>query len=350
MMDAPPPTAHPTHPQRALSLRTCAACAASKVRCDRMLPVCGRCARSGLTCIEAPQTRRGQKRVLGQATTALLLNPSGGAADLDAATMLLSDQHTSSSAGGRGGGGGAAGGRRRKEPRPRAPETAIQETVTRAGAPAVEHMRGWVLMALERRSSLLFARAMAMAANARVPLTELFWAVPRKRAHPTYSERLPRGNPFAQVVRASRFNRNVDVCVVQTGSRVRNVHHLFPNPVAQVIQFMGADSDEGSDGDADAGGGGGGGGGDDDGAASAAAGTQPPSAEPFDGLCGHCGGPGHRKRECPTLGAIMAERRAQGLSPPRGQKGGRKRGLRRKRRRKLWRQGWQSWRKRSLLA
>ena len=45
------------------------------------------------------------------------------------------------------------------------------------------------------------------------------------------------------------------------------------------------------------------------------------AAAPFDGSCSHCGQKGHRKRECPELDRIMAERRAQGLSPPRGQKG-----------------------------
>ena len=44
----------------------------------------------------------------------------------------------------------------------------------------------------------------------------------------------------------------------------------------------------------------------------------------FDGECGFCHKPGHKKSECQELDKVMAERRASGLSPPRsfGGKGG----------------------------
>ena len=68
-----------------------------------------------------------------------------------------------------------------------------------------------------------------------------------------------------------------------------------------------------------------GGKGDRKGAAGAAPSASPTGggSDAFDGECGHCGAKGHRKRECPVLDKIMAERRAQGISPPRGEaKGG----------------------------
>ena len=43
------------------------------------------------------------------------------------------------------------------------------------------------------------------------------------------------------------------------------------------------------------------------------------NSEVFEGECSHCSGKGHRKRDCPVLDNIMAERKAQGLSPPRGE-------------------------------
>ena len=51
--------------------RTCAACALSKVKCDRALPSCGRCVRLGLACIDAPPSRRGRAVTLGPKTLAL---------------------------------------------------------------------------------------------------------------------------------------------------------------------------------------------------------------------------------------------------------------------------------------
>ena len=54
--------------------------------------------------------------------------------------------------------------------------------------------------------------------------------------------------------------------------------------------------------------------------ATGAPGASSPGAS-ANGACSHCGALDHFKRDCPVLDAIMAERRAKGLSPPRGQKG-----------------------------
>ena len=143
--------------------RTCAACALSKVKCDRALPSCGRCVRLGLACIDAPPSRRGRAVTLGPKTLALRQQPAGasipslgGAVD---ATKL------------------------------------IQEVATRGGAPALEHVREWLLVALARGSTTLFARAALMAAQARAPLAEVF-AVEHTYAG-EFADVLPPGNPFA---------------------------------------------------------------------------------------------------------------------------------------------------------
>ena len=81
--DAPPPAP-------SLAARPCAACAASKVRCDRGVPVCGRCMRIGLSCVEVPVHARRQKRKLGPENAKLLLQPATGAVALDNALMLRS--------------------------------------------------------------------------------------------------------------------------------------------------------------------------------------------------------------------------------------------------------------------
>lgn len=47
-----------------------------------------------------------------------------------------------------------------------------------------------------------------------------------------------------------------------------------------------------------------------------------PGAPHFDGKCNFCWGDGHRKADCVAFDKFMAERRRQGLSGPRGQKGG----------------------------
>ena len=51
-----------------------------------------------------------------------------------------------------------------------------------------------------------------------------------------------------------------------------------------------------------------------------------PGTEPFAGKCNFCLGDGHRKADCVAFDKYMSERRAQGLSGPRGQKGGGKGG------------------------
>ena len=81
----------------------------------------------------------------------------------------------------------------------------IQDTATRGGAVSIEHVREWLLVALARDSSTLFARASLMASQGKLKLSDVF-AVPTANGACcaarseccAFHERLPPGNPFSR--------------------------------------------------------------------------------------------------------------------------------------------------------
>ena len=159
----------PSNAQR----ETCLACRQSKVKCDRSMPACGRCVRLGIACMDSAPSRRGRSRTVGKKTAALQ-QLSGRALDSVA----------------------------------RGPDTVtrdIQDTATRGGTVSIEHIREWMLVALARDSSTLFARASLMASQGGIQLSDVF-AVPTMSGACCavrseccgFHERLPPGNPFAR--------------------------------------------------------------------------------------------------------------------------------------------------------
>ena len=159
----------PTNGQR----ETCLACRQSKVKCDRSMPACGRCVRLGIACMDSAPSRRGRSRTVGKKTAALQ-QLSGSALD----SVARGPDHITRD---------------------------IQDTATRGGTVSIEHIREWLLVALARDSSTLFARAALMASQGGIQLSDVF-AVPtmsgaccavRSECCGFY-ERLPPGNPFAR--------------------------------------------------------------------------------------------------------------------------------------------------------
>ena len=144
--------------------RTCIACASSKVKCDRKLPACGRCVRLGLSCIDPGPSRRGRAVSLGPPSRKLLVHARETIDEYKDCTKT------------------------------------IQDETMQNGPAGIELVREWMLIALARDSSTLFARAALMASQARYPLHVVF-AVDRCEVGDAedrrYLEVLPRGNPFA---------------------------------------------------------------------------------------------------------------------------------------------------------
>lgn len=54
----------------------CLACAEAKLKCDKSLPVCGRCARNGLVCVPGPPSSQGRRRKRSAHSPKALLPPS----------------------------------------------------------------------------------------------------------------------------------------------------------------------------------------------------------------------------------------------------------------------------------
>ena len=167
-MSEPTPETQPK-----LLRQTCLACRQSKVKCDRASPACGRCVRLGIACIDSAPSRRGRGRSVGKKTAALQ-QLSGSALD----SVKSGPDHTTRD---------------------------IQDTATRGGAVSIEHVREWLLVALARDSSTLFARASLMASQGKLKLSEVF-AVPTANGACcaarseccAFHERLPPGNPFSR--------------------------------------------------------------------------------------------------------------------------------------------------------
>ena len=159
--------------QPKLLRQTCLACRQSKVKCDRASPACGRCVRLGIACIDSAPSRRGRGRSVGKKTAALQ-QLSGSALD----SVKSGPDHTTRD---------------------------IQDAATRGGAVSIEHVREWLLVALARDSSTLFARASLMASQGKLKLSEVF-AVPTANGACcavrseccAFHERLPPGNPFSR--------------------------------------------------------------------------------------------------------------------------------------------------------
>ena len=162
-----------SEPQPKLLRQTCLACRQSKVKCDRASPACGRCVRLGIACIDSAPSRRGRGRSVGKKTAALQ-QLSGSALD----SVKSGPDHTTRD---------------------------IQDTATRGGAVSIEHVREWLLVALARDSSTLFARASLMASQGKLKLSDVF-AVPTANGACcavrseccAFHERLPPGNPFSR--------------------------------------------------------------------------------------------------------------------------------------------------------
>ena len=162
-----------SEPQPKLLRQTCLACRQSKVKCDRASPACGRCVRLGIACIDSAPSRRGRGRSVGKKTAALQ-QLSGSALD----SVKSGPDHTTRD---------------------------IQDAATRGGAVSIEHVREWLLVALARDSSTLFARASLMASQGKLKLSEVF-AVPTANGACcaarseccAFHERLPPGNPFSR--------------------------------------------------------------------------------------------------------------------------------------------------------
>ena len=167
-MSEPTPETQPK-----LLRQTCLACRQSKVKCDRASPACGRCVRLGIACIDSAPSRRGRGRSVGKKTAALQ-QLSGSALD----SVKSGPDHTTRD---------------------------IQDTATRGGAVSIEHVREWLLVALARDSSTLFARASLMASQGKLKLSDVF-AVPTANGACcaarseccAFHERLPPGNPFSR--------------------------------------------------------------------------------------------------------------------------------------------------------
>ena len=159
--------------QPKLLRQTCLACRQSKVKCDRASPACGRCVRLGIACIDSAPSRRGRGRSVGKKTAALQ-QLSGSALD----SVKSGPDHTTRD---------------------------IQDTATRGGAVSIEHVREWLLVALARDSSTLFARASLMASQGKLRLSDVF-DVPTvngaccavRSECCAFHERLPPGNPFSR--------------------------------------------------------------------------------------------------------------------------------------------------------
>ena len=162
-----------SEPTPKLLRQTCLACRQSKVKCDRASPACGRCVRLGIACIDSAPSRRGRGRSVGKKTAALQ-QLSGSALD----SVKSGPDHTTRD---------------------------IQDTATRGGAVSIEHVREWLLVALARDSSTLFARASLMASQGKLKLSDVF-AVPTvngaccavRSECCAFHERLPAGNPFSR--------------------------------------------------------------------------------------------------------------------------------------------------------
>ena len=162
-----------SEPQPKLLRQTCLACRQSKVKCDRASPACGRCVRLGIACIDSAPSRRGRGRSVGKKTAALQ-QLSGSALD----SVKSGPDHTTRD---------------------------IQDAATRGGAVSIEHVREWLLVALARDSSTLFARASLMASQGKLKLSDVF-AVPTANGACcavrseccAFHERLPPGNPFSR--------------------------------------------------------------------------------------------------------------------------------------------------------
>ena len=167
-MSEPTPETQPK-----LLRQTCLACRQSKVKCDRASPACGRCVRLGIACIDSAPSRRGRGRSVGKKTAALQ-QLSGSALD----SVKSGPDHTTRD---------------------------IQDAATRGGAVSIEHVREWLLVALARDSSTLFARASLMASQGKLKLSDVF-AVPTANGACcaarseccAFHERLPPGNPFSR--------------------------------------------------------------------------------------------------------------------------------------------------------
>eukprot|EP00629_Pelagomonadales_sp_RCC1024_P016224 CAMPEP_0119276948 /NCGR_PEP_ID=MMETSP1329-20130426/16264_1 /TAXON_ID=114041 /ORGANISM="Genus nov. species nov., Strain RCC1024" /LENGTH=160 /DNA_ID=CAMNT_0007277399 /DNA_START=102 /DNA_END=580 /DNA_ORIENTATION=+ len=143
--------------------RPCLACTRSKVKCDKCMP-CGRCVRLGLRCVETAPSRRGMRRAAAPPQNAeLRLLPGLEDMEGDAGSRAASDE---------------------------TPATV-----------ALDHVRMWVLIALWRKSTLLFSRAASMAARARMSLGDLLRPLfegPDVGA--PYGDALPPGNPLELLV------------------------------------------------------------------------------------------------------------------------------------------------------
>mmetsp|Transcript_4592 Transcript_4592/g.17000 ORF Transcript_4592/g.17000 Transcript_4592/m.17000 type:complete len:963 (+) Transcript_4592:215-3103(+) len=203
--------------------RTCLACSRSKVKCDRETP-CARCVRLGLRCVRNAPSRRGARRVV--------LAPQ--VAELQLFAPMEHDAVADTS-------------------------SRIERETVRNGPAATEQLRAWALVALQRKSTTLLARTLAMATRARVDLQDLLLYSPTAAAankQGAYAEYLPRGNPFASTLNffqdaedaeseaeevcAKRARGEAVPWTSKSASRHLASTHSLPRPFAEFLQAPGA--------------------------------------------------------------------------------------------------------------